>query len=66
MNIPDLDFNRSGPVGRGGQRDRSEQFVCQQMAQEPLTSEAKSASVREPGGDRGVECSQPAPVTSAA
>ncbi|HYQ68071.1 hypothetical protein [Actinophytocola sp.] len=56
MNIPDIDFTRIRSLGPGGQRDGYEQFICQQVAQEPPTSDAKFVSLHGAGGDGGVEC----------
>lgn len=56
MDLPDIDFTRIRPVGPGGQRDGYEQFICQQVAQEPPTTDAKFISLHGVGGDGGVEC----------
>lgn len=56
MNIPDIEFTRIRSLGPGGQRDGYEQFICQQVAQEPPTSQAKFVSLHGAGGDGGVEC----------
>ncbi|WP_117197773.1 ATP-binding protein [Nocardiopsis sp. TNDT3] len=56
MNIPDIDFKRIRSLGPGGQRDGYEQFICQQVAQEPPESGATFVSLHGAGGDGGVEC----------
>lgn len=56
MNIPDIDFTRIRSLGAGGQRDGYEQFICEQVAQEPPVVEAKFVSLHGAGGDGGVEC----------
>ncbi len=56
MNIPDVEFTRIRSLGPGGQRDGYEQFICQQVAQEPPTADAKFVSLHGAGGDGGVEC----------
>jgi hypothetical protein len=56
VNIPDLDFTRIRSLGPGGQRDGYEQFICQQVAEEPPASDAKFVSLHGAGGDGGVEC----------
>jgi hypothetical protein len=56
VNIPDLDFTRIRPVGSGGQRDGYEQFICQQVSQEPPYAGAVFVSLHGAGGDGGVEC----------
>jgi hypothetical protein len=56
VNIPDIDFTRIRSLGPGGQRDGFEQFICQQVAQEPPADDAKFVSLRGAGGDGGVEC----------
>ncbi|MFG1945752.1 hypothetical protein [Nonomuraea sp. NPDC048826] len=56
MNIPDIDFTRIRSLGPGGQRDGYEQFICQQVAQEPPTADAQFVSLHGAGGDGGVEC----------
>ncbi|MEU9867834.1 hypothetical protein AB0C87_08300 [Actinomadura sp. NPDC048021] len=56
MNIPDIEFTRIRSLGPGGQRDGYEQFICQQVAQEPPTTEARFVSLHGAGGDGGVEC----------
>ncbi|WP_285581343.1 hypothetical protein [Herbidospora sp. NBRC 101105] len=56
MNIPDIEFERIRSLGPGGQRDGYEQFICQQVAQEPPTADAKFVSLHGAGGDGGVEC----------
>jgi len=55
VNIPDIDFTRIRSLGPGGQRDGYEQFICQQVAQEPPTTDAKFVSLHGAGGG-GVEC----------
>ena len=35
--IPDIDFTCVRSLGPGGQRDGYEQFICQQVAQDPPT-----------------------------
>jgi hypothetical protein len=56
VNIPDLDFTRIRSIGPGGQRDGYEQFICQQIAQEPPEAGATFVSLHGAGGDGGVEC----------
>lgn len=56
MNIPDIDFTRIRSLGPGGQRDGYEQFICQQVAQEPPEDRSKFVSLHGAGGDGGVEC----------
>lgn len=56
VNIPDIEFTRIRSLGPGGQRDGYEQFICQQVAQEPPTTDAKFVSLHGAGGDGGVEC----------
>ena len=56
MNIPDIDFTRIRSLGPGGQRDGYEQFICQQVAQEPPEGGSKFVSLHGAGGDGGVEC----------
>lgn len=56
MNIPDIEFTRIRSLGPGGQRDGYERFVCQQVAQEPPTADAKFVSLHGAGGDGGIEC----------
>ena len=56
MLIPDVDFARIRPLGSGGQRDGYEQFICEQVAQEPPVAEATFVSLHGAGGDGGVEC----------
>jgi hypothetical protein len=57
VNIPDIEFTRIRSLGPGGQRDGYEQFICQQVAQEPPTADAKFVSLHgAAGGDGGVEC----------
>lgn len=56
MKFPDIDFTRIRSLGPGGQRDSYEQFICQQVAQEPPTADAKFVSLHGAGGDGGVEC----------
>jgi hypothetical protein len=56
VNIPDLDFTRIRSIGPGGQRDGYEQFICQQVAQEPPEAGATFVSLHGAGGDGGVEC----------
>jgi hypothetical protein len=56
VNIPDVEFTRIRSLGPGGQRDGYEQFICQQVAQEPPTADAKFVSLHGAGGDGGVEC----------
>jgi len=56
VNIPDIEFTRIRSLGPGGQRDGYEQFICQQVAQEPPTADAKFVSLHGAGGDGGVEC----------
>ena len=56
MNIPDIDFTRIRSTGAGGQRDGYEQFICQQVAQEPPAADATFVSLHGAGGDGGVEC----------
>jgi hypothetical protein len=56
VNIPDIDFTRIRSLGPGGQRDGFEQFICQQVAQEPPVHDAKFVSLHGAGGDGGVEC----------
>lgn len=56
MNIPDIDFTRIRSLGPGGQRDGYEQFICQQVAQEPPEDGSKFVSLHGDGGDGGVEC----------
>lgn len=56
MNIPDIDFTRIRSLGPGGQRDGYEQFICQQVAQEPPEDGSKFVSLHGAGGDGGVEC----------
>ncbi|SFJ52847.1 hypothetical protein SAMN05216275_109281 [Streptosporangium canum] len=56
MNIPDIEFTWIRSLGPGGQRDGYEQFICQQVAQEPPTADAKFVSLHGAGGDGGVEC----------
>lgn len=56
MNIPEIQFTRIRSLGPGGQRDGYEQFICQQVAQEPPTADAKFVSLHGAGGDGGVEC----------
>lgn len=56
MNIPDIDFTRIRSLGPGGQRDGYEQFICQQVAQDPPADSSKFVSLHGAGGDGGVEC----------
>lgn len=56
MEFPDIDFTRIRSLGPGGRRDGYEQFVCQQVAQEQPTADAKFVSLHGAGGDGGVEC----------
>ncbi|MFD0690930.1 hypothetical protein [Actinomadura fibrosa] len=56
MNIPDIEFTRIRSLGPGGQRDGYEQFICQQVAQEPPATKARFVSLHGAGGDGGVEC----------
>ena len=56
MNIPDIDFTRIRSIGPSGQRGGFEQFVCEQVAQEPPADDAKFVSLHGAGGDGGVEC----------
>ncbi len=56
MNIPDIDFTRIRPLGPSGQRAGFEQFICEQVAQEPPAADAKFLSLHGDGGDGGVEC----------
>ena len=56
MNIPDIDFTRIRSTGAGGQRHGYEQFICQQVAQEPPAADATFVSLHGAGGDGGVEC----------
>ncbi len=56
MNLPDIDFTRIRSTGAGGQRHGYEQFICQQVAQEPPAADATFVSLHGAGGDGGVEC----------
>jgi hypothetical protein len=56
VNIPDIDFMRIRSLGPGGQRDGFEQFIRQQVSQEPPADDAKFVSLHGACGDGGFEC----------